>query len=276
MTDARTASAARALSLPAGESDARTVLLLVDVAARSRAWGLQRYVLGAWPLRGTTGLKLCKVLGSGHDGGFGLRPSASRQGLMCVFETSAQADDFLRNTSVVAEYRHHGREFLAMTLRATSCRGSWSGVTLPVPAAPPPSGGLPVAALTRASIRPRQASAFWKLAPGTQRSLEQAEGCRLAVGLGEAPVLRQATFSVWESVDAMNRYARTGAHQAAIAAAWQHGFFSESMFARFVVEHIDGVWKGRRYPESLVPQAGEPPLFRVPAGMADAEALDHA
>jgi hypothetical protein len=276
MSDARTPRAVRALSLPGAGSDARTVLLLVDVAPRSRAWGLQRYVLGAWPLRGTPGLKLCKVLGSGHDGGFGLRPSASRQGLLCVFDTSVQAEDFLQRATIVAEYRHHAREFLAMTLRATSCRGSWSGVTLPVPAGAPPPAGTPVAALTRASIRPRQASAFWKLAPAAQRSLEQAEGCRLAVGLGEAPLLRQATFSVWESVDAMSRYARTGAHQAAIAAAWQHGFFSESMFARFVVEHIDGVWKGRHYPEALVPHAGEPPLFPMPVAVAEAEALDHA
>lgn len=256
-------SAPDSVPLPA-VGDAQVVLVLVDVAPRHRAWGLQRYVLGAWPLRGTPGLRLAKILGSGHDGGFGLRPSATRQGLFCLFDTPVQASDFLLSSTLVREYRDCAREFLAVRLRTTSCRGSWSGIPLPV-SAPSLADTVdrPMAALTRASIRPRSASAFWKLAPAAQKSLERAEGCRLAVGLGEAPLLRQATFSVWESADAMGRYARTGAHQEAIVQAYQQDFFSESMFARFEVQAIEGAWKGRRYPSALRPQPGEPPLFRM-------------
>jgi heme-degrading monooxygenase HmoA len=245
-------------------AEAQTVLILVDVAPRHRAWGLQRYVLGAWPLRGTPGLRLTKVLGSGHEGGFGLRPSGSRQGLLCLFDTPLQAAGFLQDSSLVQDYRRHASEFLSVRLRTTSCRGSWSGISLPV-AAPAVADRVvrPMAALTRASIRPRTASAFWKLAPAAQRSLERADGCRLAVGLGEAPLLRQATFSVWESAEAMERYARGGAHQEAVAQAYQQDFFSESMFARFEVQAIEGCWKGREWPAALRPQPGEPPLFRA-------------
>jgi spheroidene monooxygenase len=67
------------------------------------------------------------------------------------------------------------------------------------------------------------------------------------VGLGEAPLLRQATFSLWRDEHAMNAYARTGAHQEAIRAAWQHQFFSESMFVRFAPGSMQGMWKGRGY-----------------------------
>jgi spheroidene monooxygenase len=45
----------------------------------------------------------------------------------------------------------------------------------------------------------------------------------------------------------MDRYARTGAHLDAIKAAHRHGFFSESMFARFVPVGMRGVYKGRVY-----------------------------
>ena len=105
----------------------------------------------------------------------------------------------------------------------------------------------PVAALTRASINPRHALAFWRLSPPAEAALAQAPGCRLAAGLGEAPLLRQATFSLWDSAAHMDAYARGGAHQAAIRAAYGGGYFSESMFVRFVPLSIQGRWKGVRH-----------------------------
>ena len=82
------------------------------------------------------------------------------------------------------------------------------------------------------------------MAPAAQASLEAAPGCILAVGLGEAPLLRQATFSIWTSVQAMEAYARSGAHLDAIRAAHRGGFFSESAFVRFVPVAVQGRWKG--------------------------------
>jgi spheroidene monooxygenase len=81
--------------------------------------------------------------------------------------------------------------------------------------------------------------------PAAQRSLALAPGCRLAAGVGEAPILRQATFSIWDDVASMDAYAREGAHRAAIEAAAGGGFFVESMFVRFVPYDVQGSWKGR-------------------------------
>jgi spheroidene monooxygenase len=81
--------------------------------------------------------------------------------------------------------------------------------------------------------------------PAAERSLESAAGVQLAVGLGEAPLLRQATFSIWDSVSSMDAYARSGAHQEAIVAAARGKFFSESMFVRFAPIDLQGSWKGR-------------------------------
>jgi spheroidene monooxygenase len=69
----------------------------------------------------------------------------------------------------------------------------------------------------------------------------------LATGLGEAPVFRQATFSLWKNTAAMDAYARTGAHRDAISAAWKHQFFSESMFVRFEPLSLQGRWKGQSF-----------------------------
>ncbi len=236
---------------PAGQASTRTggpahddvvVLLLAAMAPGSRAWGWSRVALGTRPLRRLPGLRFAKALGSGYEGGFGVRPSIDRQGLFAIFEGEAAADAFIDGSAIVDGYRAHAAELMTIKLRATSCRGSWSGTSVSVTAAAPASG--PLAALTRASIRLPKAATFWSLAPATQTSLETAQGCRLAVGLGEAPLLRQATFSVWDSVAAMDAYARQGAHMEAIRVAAREGFFSETMFVRFVPLQMRGVWKG--------------------------------
>lgn len=219
------------------------VLLLTELATGSLLWGWSRIVLGSWPLHDVPGLRFVKALGSGQRGGFGLRPSLSRQGLFAVFDAEAAADAFIADSRTVARYRAHAAELCIVKLRATSCRGSWGGQTIGVSADVP--AGAPVASLTRASIRPHKALRFWSRSPPAEAALARAPGCVLAMGLGEAPLLRQATFSVWKSQAAMDAYARSGAHQEAIRAAMQEDWFSESMFVRFAPLRIAGRWKGR-------------------------------
>ena len=226
------------------QCDDVAVLLLAELAPGALLWGWSRIVLRSWPLRAVPGLRFAKALGSGQRGGFGLKPSLSRQGLFAVFEHEAAADAFLAGPSVQA-YRAHAGELCLLKLRATSCRGSWGGQSIGISARV--DAGQPVAALTRASIRPHKALRFWSRSPPAEAALERADGCLLAMGLGEAPLLRQATFSLWESQAAMDAYARSGAHQEAIRAAVQGGWFSESMFVRFAPLLLSGHWKGRHY-----------------------------
>jgi spheroidene monooxygenase len=229
---------------PPGElSPEVAVLFLADLQPASRFWGWTRFPIGRFSLRGTPGLGFCKVLGSGRDGGFGLKPSATIQGLFCVFADDASAEAFVAEGGPLDAWRRRAREHFCVRLRAYSSRGTWSGRPLPVGAARPDGG--PVAALTRASIRPSRAAAFWRMEPPAERELQGADGCLLAAGIGEAPLLRQATFSVWRDVASMDAYARHGAHLAAIRASAQGAFFSESMFVRFVPYAARGTWRGR-------------------------------
>lgn len=221
------------------------VLVLADLRRSARAWGWLRLVLGSVPLRGVPGLVFAKVLGSGAGGGFGLAPSATHQGLFLVFDDEPAARRFVAESPTLQAYEARARELCVVLLRACSSKGSWSGATLQV-STPTPSSG-PIAALTRASIRPRHAVAFWRLAPAAQSALASAPGCRLAAGLGEAPLLRQATFSLWSSAAAMDAYARSGAHQRAILTAYREHYFSESMFVRFVPLEVRGVWQGQHH-----------------------------
>ncbi len=221
------------------------LLLLTRFHSRAVPWGLSRLVLGERALGPVPGLRFARVLGSGRGGGFGLAPGFDHQGLMCFFDDEDSARSFAAQAPLMRAYRRHSRESLCALLRATSCRGSWGGASLAVTA--PAQSDLPMAALTRASIRLRHAARFWRHAPATHDGIARAKGCRLAVGLGEAPLLRQATFSLWDNAQSMEAYARSGAHLAAIQGAHQQGWFSESMFVRFAPIEIVGEWHGKRY-----------------------------
>ena len=221
------------------------VLVLADMQRNAQLWAWGRLVLGTRPLRGVPGLNFVKVMGSGANGGFGLAPSGTHRGLFLVFDDEPQARAFVEHSPVLAAWRAHARELLVALMRASSSKGSWSGAAMQATVEPPTAG--PIAALTRASIRPRHALKFWRLSPPAELALARAEGCLLAAGLGEAPLVRQCTFSLWTSTAAMDRYARSGAHQQAIRTAYGGGYFSESMFARFVPLDIRGTWQGRQH-----------------------------
>lgn len=238
------------------------VMLLVQAKPDARAWLFGRLVLGPRPLLAqVSGLRFARVLGSGHEGGFGLRPSFDRGGLFALFDTEADARRFIETSSTVARYRAHAAEMLVAVLRASSVRGAWGGQTMRATAEAQP--GAMVASLTRASIRPTAAAHFWRHAAPSQAALADAGGCLLLAGLGEAPLLRQATFSLWRDNAAMDAYARQGPHQAAIRASYQQRFFSESMFVRFVPLSVQGTWKGRTF--DLV-QSSVTPTHNVEGG----------
>ena len=79
----------------------------------------------------------------------------------------------------------------------------------------------------------------------TSAALAQAAGVRAAIGLGELPVVRQATFSVWESAQAMQEYAyRDARHREVIKLTRRENWYAEEMFARFRVLGSRGTLDG--------------------------------
>lgn len=256
------------------------VVLLADFLRQHQGWGWLRLVAGATPYKDVPGLTMVKVMGSGHGGGFSLRPSATHQGLICTFSHLDLGLKFLDSPAVQA-YRSRARECWTGVLSVQSARGHWdkqawqasSAQALGVSSEQAQQGlgldGLPLsgpfAVLTRASIVPTKAMAFWRYAPAAQADLVQAPGCLLAMGLGEAPLVRQCTFSLWQDTAAMLQYARQGAHQVASAAAYKHQFFSESLFVRMQVLQMAGIWQGRSFD---APPVSLPSTTQDPAALA--------
>lgn len=229
------------------------VVVLLDYWRQHQAWGWFRLASGSLGVKTHPGLQFAKVMGSGHEGGFTLRPSATHQGVVAVFDHLRGAIDFVQHP-YVTEARKRARESWVGVMRIDSVRGHWDGVEWAHTRSDQCEleGGVTMSAhadrlavLTRASIRPAKAMAFWRHAPTAQADLHLAQGCEIAMGLGEAPLVRQCTFSLWEKPSDMVRFAHDGAHRSAIESANRNGFFNESLFVRMKLLAMNGVWKGR-------------------------------
>lgn len=98
-----------------------------------------------------------------------------------------------------------------------------------------------VAAITRARIKWSKNFTFWGAVPPVVTDLHNSPGLIAAIGIGEAPIGLQGTFSLWESASALRDFAYKGqAHQVAIEQTKKIGWYSEELFARFEVLEVRG------------------------------------
>jgi hypothetical protein len=206
---------------------------------------LVRMGLDRRPLARTPGLRFWKLLGTGDGRTFTVRDADPlRWGLLAVWADPGALVAFERTSPVSAAWRRLATERWRADMLPVRSRGTWAGLD---PFRPLAAGGPePVAAVTRARLAPGHMRRFWRAVPPVSADLQTADGLRLAVGIGEAPVGLQGTFSVWDSATALADYAYRGApHRAAVARTPEEGWYAEEMFARFRVLQTTGTIDGR-------------------------------
>ena len=201
------------------------------------------------PLKKVPGLRFFKLMGSGAANGFGFWPNLDRYGLMAVWNDAAAAQAFFERHPLWAGYQQRSAEQWAVHLSPIKAQGLWDGQNpfeAELATAPPAAAAdAPMAVLTRASIHWRKAPRFWQFVEPTSATLAQAAGVRAAIGLGELPLVRQATFSVWESARAMQEYAYKDArHREVIQLTRRENWYGEELFARFRVLSSTGTLDG--------------------------------
>ncbi len=192
----------------------------------------------------TPGIGFWKLCGSGTGEGFTPIPNTGVYAILATWEDLATAQQQTKLGSTFQRYIRRASENWTVFLSPTAARGKWSGIEPFSPELTEQPG--PLAAMTRATIKPAVAVRFWKHVPSIENVIGDDPNVAFKIGIGEVPLLHQVTFSIWPDQKSMAEFARRegGPHANAIKAVRQGDWFREELYARFRVLGEAGTWGG--------------------------------
>jgi heme-degrading monooxygenase HmoA len=190
------------------------------------------------------GLTFYKLMGTGSGKTFTVRDAdLNHWCVLSVWET--QEDSLAYLTSKPArQWRKIALTEANIELEPLSAKGTWAKKSPFGNPVPEKWDGL-TAALTRASIKPRWWREFWRSVPPVSADLNSTAGLITSLGIGEAPIGLQGTFSIWETNESITAFSsKQKPHAAVIARTHETGWYSEELFARFKVKKLSGTFAG--------------------------------
>jgi len=231
------------------EHRAQGVCVVVTCFEYDTAWGRWQafrnmgLIPRVWAQRETENFS--KMLGSGGGDGFKLWPAWGRYFMMRVWPSEEEARTYLsggsQDSALSLARRWSTREW-SLLARPYLSRGAWGGRDPFQPTSPrDQETNGPILILTRGRVRASQALTFWRNVRHVSAGLAETDGCIYAVGVGELPLIEQATLSLWETEQHMREYAHRGAaHRAVMAQTRRAGWYCEELFARMLVCGVIG------------------------------------
>jgi len=201
--------------------------------------------LGHDHLKNVNGLTFYKILGSGAKNGFSAIPNFGTYVLLCNWESENHAEIFFKENVFFKEYQNKSCELMTVYLNAAEVHGTWDEKQ-PFQKNAELDMDKPLVVLTRARIRFRKLWSFWSRVGSVSQSLEGYDGLVLSIGVGEWPLIQQATLSIWKTQREMMDYAyKNPKHREVVALTRRLNWYKEEMFARFVPYKFTGIWKGK-------------------------------
>jgi hypothetical protein len=176
----------------------------------------------------------------------GGRPTPTRWGLLCGWDSADARDGFLADGAGLETFLSGARESWTVSLDTVRVvQGEWRGWQPSTEGVERLHRDEPVAVITYGIIRARYLPAFTWNNRNVVRELAPNPGHVLRVGLADHPMAR-CTFSLWRSQGDVVRFAYgPGGHnpvqRRSLDVPWGHEFF----FARFRPVASSGTWMGR-------------------------------
>lgn len=208
-------------------------------------WAFTQMQLGHRKLKNVAGLTFYKILGSGAENGFSAIPNFGTYVLFCVWESEAFATTFFEENTFFKNYQKRSSEHVTAYLNSAEAHGLWDGAQ-PFQKTATLAKDKPVVVLTRARIRFRKLWSFWSKVGTVSQSLEGYDGLVLSIGVGEWPLIQQATISIWKTQSEMMDYAyKNPKHKEVVLLTRKLNWYQEELFARFVPYKFLGTWGGK-------------------------------
>lgn len=194
-----------------------------------------------FPLYFNKKIAFYKLMGTGRNGSFDIWPDLSQWSIMLFYDQKLQQPINAKTTAshllgpfIMAWLNLFHSKLRIIHLEPYAGHGTWDNQSFinQRKTSEEPTGKIGV--LTRATIRLSRLTAFWKAVPSTSFQLEKQPGFLYSIGIGEVPLVKQATFSIWASEADMKAYAyQMRAHQEVIRKTRNEKWYSEEMFLRF-------------------------------------------
>ncbi|GAB5557180.1 MAG: hypothetical protein SchgKO_13930 [Schleiferiaceae bacterium] len=209
-------------------------------SGRSQKW--DAFVLmgrSSRELKDIPGAKFMKMLGVGGGKGFAIYPNWGMYTVLSHWESEEDATSFEENHPFFSELKQKCDKHLKIIADPLYGHGSWNGDQPFEYSQEKWEGQLMV--LTRASISRIKWPIFWFFVPTVSRRVFKRKGLLMARGVGELPLIEQATLSVWENAESMASYAyKQKAHSKMIQMTRSIKWYREELFVRFAVREVHG------------------------------------
>lgn len=181
-----------------------------------------------------------KLMGTGKNGTFDIRPDLSQWVYFFTWENESEFEDFRNKSKIFRYIKYFSKTEFSILLVPIQSHGLWDKKDpFSVKTSEKPIGNIAI--LTRASINFWKAKDFWKNVPKVAKNLNQTPGLIYSIGFGEIPFFKQATLSIWKDLESMKSFAYKGAHHKdVITKTKSENWYSEELFARFTVRRVYG------------------------------------
>lgn len=205
-------------------------LYLYSLRRSAIPFAFLQMAVGRRVARKIPGVTFAKLMGTGTGKSFTPSDADLKQWAVLFV-----ADDLevVNHSRFVEGWRKRSTSFDCYLLNPISSHGKWSKRE-PFEVCAPSKVDVPIVAITRARLKWSQAIRFWRSIPPVVTDLHSSPGLLFSIGIGEAPIGLQGTFSVWRSGSALRDFAYKNApHRAAIEDTKRFDWYSEELFARF-------------------------------------------